>query len=100
AQLTDHSAQVLQLGLTRDGKVLAEGNFDKTAKLWDMASREKVLTMGGFDQGVRSVAITGDGKIVAAGSMNIIKLWDIKKGAPSATQTTASPAKITAGRGH
>ncbi len=78
ASLTGHTAVVLELGLSHNGRYLVSGCFDKTARLWNLKTRTQLAVMDGFEQGVRSAAITPDGKIVAAGSMNIIKLWSVK----------------------
>jgi WD40 repeat protein len=63
------------------------GSGDKTARVWDMASDSgnfRVLSIDEpeLDAGVTSVAISPDGRLVAAGSLDTaVRLWDVQTGA-------------------
>ena len=76
-----HSASVLAVAFSPDGKVLASGSNDNTIKLWDVASGRELRTLSGHTRRVQSVAFTPDGSTLASGSDdNTIKLWDVASG--------------------
>ena len=51
-----------------DGKRLATASWDKTAKVWDAASGQELLTLKGHTGMVISVAWSPDGKRLATAS--------------------------------
>jgi WD40 repeat protein len=60
---------------------LASGSYDKTIKLWEVASGREVRTLSGHTWDVTSVAFSPDGRLLASGSYdNTIKLWDVASG--------------------
>src|SRR5256885_1364904 len=64
-----------------EGKTLASGSYDKTIKLWDVASGELLRSLEGHRDSVLSVAFSSDGKTLASGSNDTtIKLWDVASG--------------------
>ena len=64
-----------------DGKRLATGSRDSTAKVWDAATGKELLTLSGHEVGVSSVAWSPDGKRLATGSEdNTAKVWDAETG--------------------
>ncbi|BAZ26657.1 protein kinase [Kalymmatonema gypsitolerans NIES-4073] len=63
------------------GKILASGSFDKTIKLWNLATGQQIRTLEGHSSKVTSVAFSPDGKILASGSFDkTIKLWNLATG--------------------
>ena len=75
-----------------DGKTLIVGNsifgdfHDETLTMWDVDTGEKIAAVGG--SGVESVALSPDGKMIAAGydrNDENIKLWDVATQALAAT---------------
>ena len=58
-----------------EGRIVS-GSFDKTIKLWSVASRALQATLTGHTNCVSSVAFALDGMTLASGSNdNTIKLW-------------------------
>ena len=81
--LKGHTDSVDSVAVSPDGKTLASGSFDKSIKLWDVASGKNTATLKGHDKIVNnvafsSVAFSPDGKTLASGSADeTIKLWDL-----------------------
>jgi WD40 repeat protein len=60
---------------------VATGGADGKAKLWDPETGEDLLTLGGGNGAVSSVAWSPDGKHLATGSVDgTAKLWDVETG--------------------
>jgi len=73
-----HTGRVTSVAFSPDGRLLASGSYDKTIKLWEVATGREVRTLKGHTWGVNSVAFSLDGKLLASGSADgTIKLWDI-----------------------
>lgn len=67
-----HSAKIMDMAASRDGKVLATVSFDKTVKLWDAESGKLINTIrppigAGIEGVLHAVALSPDGRTVAAG---------------------------------
>ena len=86
-----HRSEIYSLAFSPDGRVLMSGSGDKSARVWDMDTGgerynlvvEDNPTDGApVDAGVTSVAVSPDGKLLAAGSLDtIVRLWDATTGA-------------------
>ena len=66
--LTGHKSSVLGVSFSPDGKYLATGSWDNTAKLWDVESGQEILTLAGHKRDVYGVSFSPDGKYLATGS--------------------------------
>jgi len=78
-----HEGVVEAVAFSPDGKTVLTGSFDRTARLWDVATGLPVgrpLVHQGF---VEAVAFSPDGKTVLTGSFDrTARLWDAITGVP------------------
>jgi WD40 repeat protein len=59
--LEGHNNLIRCLAFHPDGRRLITGSDDSTAKLWDLETRQELLTLGNHTHGVHGAAFTGDG---------------------------------------
>jgi WD40 repeat protein len=78
---TGHSSEVVSVAFSPDGKTLASGSWDKTIKLWDVATGAELRALTGHSTYVISVAFSPDGKTLASASYDTIRLWNVASGA-------------------
>jgi len=76
--LTGHSAELRPVAFSSDGKFLATGSGDNTAKIWDVETGQEVLTLPGSEGGVYGVAFSpldGDSHLVVASNDGIVRVF-------------------------
>ncbi len=82
--LRHHSASVLALGFSADGRWLVSGGED-TALVIDARTGEKLRELVGHDRPIRAVAFAPDGTVSTAGDEGIVRSWWPATGALVAT---------------
>lgn len=84
---TGHREVVYDSAFLPDGKSVVTASFDKTLKLWDVATQKTLRTMEGHTGIVLTVAVSPDGTLIASGSGDrSIRLWDVPKREPLSIQ--------------
>lgn len=84
-QRTLHASGVTSVALSPDGRILATGSFDKTARLWEVATGREMAALRGHDAPVSSVAFSPDGRLLATGTQGkTAHLWDVAWGSEAA----------------
>ncbi|KAG1654637.1 hypothetical protein FOA52_009193 [Chlamydomonas sp. UWO 241] len=87
-RLTRHSNSVTTLAFSPDGKTLATGSDDSTARLWDVATGKERAVLTGHSESVNTLAFSPDGKTLATGSSDhTARLWDVATGKERAVLT-------------
>jgi WD40 repeat protein/transcriptional regulator with XRE-family HTH domain len=76
-----HTADLWNVDFSPDGKVLATGSDDKTARIWDVATGETIRVFSGHTGEVYGVVFSPDGKYLLTGSSDTtVRLWDVATG--------------------
>jgi WD40 repeat protein len=88
ANLPTHLAAILSseggggsLAISPDGKTIASGHTDGTAKIWDLLTGKELSVLIGHTAPVTAVAFLPDAKHLVTGSLDkTAKLWDLNTG--------------------
>ncbi|KAJ6015753.1 hypothetical protein N7540_010344 [Penicillium herquei] len=72
-----HTSWVSSVAWSPDGSRLASASVDKTVRIWDPATGQRLSTLEGHSDRVTSVAWSPDGSRLASGSNdNTVRIWD------------------------
>jgi eukaryotic-like serine/threonine-protein kinase len=76
--LSGHSDTVWTVATSAANQTVLSGSYDKTIKIWDLATGSLQHTLEGHTDAVRDVAVSVDGKTLVSGSGDTtIKIWDL-----------------------
>ncbi len=77
-----HTAPIVSLAVSPDGKTLASASWDRSIRLWPLSGGEPRV-LNGHEQNVNGVAFTRDGKSLVSASYDAtIRIWPLSGGAP------------------
>ena len=75
--LIGHTADVLGLAFSPDGRRIATSSWDRTIKLWDTDTGREVFTLRGHTAGLLVVAFSPDGRRLVSGGIDFTaRVWD------------------------
>ena len=88
------------MAFSPDGKILAIGDLDSTARLWDVATRHQIGRPlsggpnGGGSSWVTLVAFSPDGRTLATSHGDgSVRLWDVATGQQIGSPLNAGPGR-------
>lgn len=74
----DNPSQVWTLDFSPDGSKLASGSIDGYFKVWDIETRQELISHNGHRSQIRAVHFSNDGNYLFTGSLDAtLKRWDI-----------------------
>ncbi|KAM0346961.1 hypothetical protein ACHAP4_011568 [Fusarium culmorum] len=79
--LEGHTDLVSSVVFSKAGKLIASGSWDKTVKIWNVATGKEERTLEGHTDSVSSVVFSKDDKLIASGSRDkTVKIWNVATG--------------------
>lgn len=74
-----HSREINTVAVSPNGRFIATGSLDKTAKLWDSETLSQLAVFRGHSRGLQCVQFSPMENILGTSSMDkTIKLWELK----------------------
>ncbi len=90
--MVGHAGSVVAVTFAADGKTMASAGFDKTVRIWDVATGKELLKLSGPKASISSVAFSPDGKLIAAGDAGLaVTLWSLPDGKVVRVMHNAEP---------
>jgi WD40 repeat protein len=98
-KLVGHKNYVWDVLITPDGRRVLSASNDKTVRMWDVATGNRLAIFEGHAAFVCSLALSPEGKYLAAGAADgTVRLWDLASGDSLAMfHHGAADAKVTWG---
>ena len=85
------------VAFSRDGRRLASAGWDRSVKVWDVATGQEIRTLLGHTSNVYGVAFSPDGRLLAtAGLDGAVRLWDVGTHRPIGTPLTGHTDHVLA----
>lgn len=79
-RLSGHSGRVLRLTFSADGRQLASGSADRTARVWEVATGRELHRFEAHESIVSAIEFSGDGKRLATGGLDrALFVWDLDR---------------------
>ncbi|HQR34615.1 MAG TPA: serine/threonine-protein kinase, partial [Blastocatellia bacterium] len=76
-----HTARIITVAFSSDGKFLASSSSDRMVKLWNMETGQEAATFKGHQADIWALAFSPDGgTVVSGGNDRSIRLWDVATG--------------------
>ena len=76
-----HKDVVWGLAFAPDGKSAVSASYDKTIRLWDIASGKEIRQLSGHAGSVLCVAYATDGRSIISGGVDkTVRVWDLSTG--------------------
>eukprot|EP00842_Homolaphlyctis_polyrhiza_P003102 jgi/Hompol1/3793/HPOL_003392-RA len=96
SSLSGHTESILSVCFSPDGKMLATGSGDTTARIWDLNTETPRFTLTGHTNWVQIVAWSPDCQLLATGGMDsTVRLWNPNKGTAHGDPLKAHSGSIT-----
>jgi WD40 repeat protein len=73
-----HTAPVLIVAVSADGKRALSGGRDRTIRVWDLEGRRLLLALEGHTDAVTGLSFSPDGRHFVSGSLDkTVRLWGL-----------------------
>lgn len=80
-RFTAHNDAIYCVDISRDGRLVATGSYDRNIILWDAESGELLRTLKGHNGAVYDLAFSPDGKVLVSASADAtVKVWNVASG--------------------
>ena len=97
--LSGHTKYVNSIAFSPDGNTLVSASDDKTIRLWDVSTGEKLTTLQSYNGTVMSVKFNPDGKTFATSHRNcrgpVILIWNLDRFMPASWEPEPDMAATT-----
>ncbi len=96
AELQGHTAQVVSIGFSHDGRRLASASLDSSVKLWDVASGFELMSLKAVAGNNSRVRFGPDGRRLVVSHSIYVRQWDVGPAEPATLETAVRDASLRA----